>query len=81
MAREQAIANDVLPKAVAEATRAAIQAMAAALAERPQSMTGPKNRWTCHVTVNIQLEGRWQNQQTQNLQFRSQNILTMYKNV
>ena len=42
MASEQAMANEVIGRAVAEVTRAAIQAMAAAMAERPQSMAGPK---------------------------------------
>ena len=42
MASEQAIANDVIAKAVAEATRPAIQARAAAMAERSQSMAGLK---------------------------------------
>ena len=42
MAIEQVIANEAIVKAMAEATKAAIQAMAAAVAERPQSMTGPK---------------------------------------
>ena len=42
MASKQAIANYVVAKAVAEATIASIQAMAAAVAERPQSMAGPK---------------------------------------
>ena len=42
MASEQAIANDVIAKAVAEVTRVAIQAMTAATAERPQSLAGPK---------------------------------------
>ena len=42
MASEQAIANEAIPKAVTEATKAAIQAMAAAVAERPQSIAGPK---------------------------------------
>ena len=42
MAGEQAIANDAVAKAVAEVTLGAIQAMAAAMAERPQSMAGPK---------------------------------------
>ena len=42
MASEQAIANETMAKAVAEATRAAIQAMAASIAERPQSVIGPK---------------------------------------
>ena len=42
MVRDQAIANKLIAKAVAEVTRAAIQAMAATMVERPQCMTGPK---------------------------------------
>ena len=42
MASEQAIVNEAIAKSVAEATRAAIQAMAAAAAERPQSIVRPK---------------------------------------
>ena len=42
MASEQVMANEATAKAVAEATTAAIQAMAAAVAERPQSIAGPK---------------------------------------
>ena len=42
MASEQALANKVTAKAVAKMTRAAIQAMAAAMTERPQSTVGPK---------------------------------------
>ena len=42
MVSEQEIANEVIAKAVVEVTRAAIQAMAAAVAERPQSVAGPK---------------------------------------
>ena len=42
MASEQPIANEGIAKAVAEAARAAIQVMAAAMAERPQSVAGPK---------------------------------------
>ena len=42
MASEQAIANEAIAKAVAEASRAAIQAMAAATTESPQSAVGPK---------------------------------------
>ena len=41
MASEQSIANEAIAKAVAEATRAAIQAMAVAATERPQRMAGP----------------------------------------
>ena len=42
MASEQAIVNEVIAKAVAEATRVAIQAMAVATIERPQSTARPK---------------------------------------
>ena len=42
MASEQAITNEAITKAVAEATRVAIQALAAAATERPQSIEGPK---------------------------------------
>ena len=42
MASEQVIANKAIAKAAAEATRAANQSMAAATAERPQNIVGPK---------------------------------------
>ena len=42
MASEQVIANEAIAKAVAEVTRAAIQAMTADMAERPQHLAGPK---------------------------------------
>ena len=42
MASEQVIVSEAITKAVAEATRVAIQAVAVAAAERPQSMAGPK---------------------------------------
>ena len=42
MASDQVIANEAVAKTVAEAIRSAIQAMAAAMAERPQSVAGPK---------------------------------------
>ena len=42
MASEHVIVSEAITKAVAEATRAAIQAMAVAAAERPQSTAGPK---------------------------------------
>ena len=41
MASEQAIANEAIPKAVG-VMKAAIQAMAVAKSERPQSRMGPK---------------------------------------
>ena len=42
MASEQAIANEAVAKAVADMTRVAVQPMAAAVAERPQSVARPK---------------------------------------
>ena len=42
MPDEQIMLSDAITKAVAEVTRVAIQAMAAATAERPQSAAGPK---------------------------------------
>ena len=42
MASKQVIASEAIAKPVAEVIRAAIQAMAAATAERPQSVAEPK---------------------------------------
>ena len=42
MAGEWAIAKEAIAKVVAEATGVAIQAVAAATTERPQSTVGPK---------------------------------------
>ena len=57
MASEQVIANAAIAKAVAEATRAAIQSMAAAIAEATKHGR-TQNRWTCHETAKLQLGGR-----------------------
>ena len=42
MASDQTIANEAIAKTVAKTTRAAIQTIAAAMAEMPQSIAGPK---------------------------------------
>ena len=42
MASEHIIVNEAIAKAVAEATKVAIQAIAAATIERPQGTTGPR---------------------------------------
>ena len=42
MASEQATATEAIAKAVAEVTRAAIEAMAAAMAERDKTWQDPK---------------------------------------
>ena len=42
MARKQSTMNETIAKGVAEATRVALQAMAAAAVDRPQTTAGPK---------------------------------------
>ena len=59
MASEQAITNEATAKTVAEITRVAIQAMAAATRERPQNPVGPK-RWTYDEITKLQLGGTCQ---------------------
>ena len=57
MATDQITMSETIAKAVAEATRAAIQAMAAAAAERPQRT---QEMQTCHEGAHIQLGERRQ---------------------
>ena len=78
MAREQVIASEVIAKAVAEATRAAIQPMAVAVAERPQSMAGPKigGPDMKQPTFNWEAENKYSELKTFRLEVN--NILAMY---
>ena len=58
MTSEQAIANEVIAKAVVEVTRAAIWAMAAAVAERAQRWKDPKQAdlpWNSQPSVGRQM--------------------------
>ena len=75
MASEQAIANEVISKTVAEANRAAIQAMAA----RPQSVAEPKIGRPAlkQPTFNWEADDKYSELKTFRLEVNS--ILTMYK--
>ena len=59
MASEQ-IMNEAIAKAVAEATRAAIQAMVVATGKRNAKHGRTQTRQPCHETTNVQLGGRRQ---------------------
>ena len=77
MASEQNIMNETIVKAVAEAMRVAIQAIAAATAERLQGMAGPK---IGGPAMNSQHStGRWKTS-IANMTFRLEvnNILSTY---
>ena len=78
MASEQTIATEAIAKAVAEVTRAAIQAMAAAMAERPQSVAGPKIGRPAmkQPTFNLEAEDKYSKLKTFRLQVN--NVLTTY---
>ena len=78
MASEPAIANEAIAKAVTEVTRAAIQAMAAAMAERPKSMEEPKiGRPAMKQPVFIwEADNKYRTLKTFRLEVN--NVLTMY---
>ena len=78
MAREQATANEEIAKAVVEATKAAIQVMAAATLERPQSMEGPKIGRPAmkQPTFNWEADDKYRKLKTFRLEVN--NILTTY---
>ena len=77
MASEQITMSETIAKAVLVATRAAIQAMAAAVAERPQSMAGPKigGPATKQPTFNWETEDRYS--KLNNFRLEINNILSM----
>ena len=77
MEREQ-IMNKAIAKAVAEVTRAVIQAMAVATAEQPQSTTGPKLGGPAmkQPTFNWESEDKYSELKTFNLEVN--NILSTY---
>ena len=78
MASEPVLANEATVKAVTDVAIAPIQAVAAAMAERPQKHGRTQNRQTCQETAKLQLGGRWQTQLSLNLRLEVNNILTMY---
>ena len=78
MVSEQIIMNETIAKAVAEATRAAIQAMAATTAERPQGAAGPKICGPAmkQPTFNWEMEDKYSKLKTFRLEVK--NILSTY---
>ena len=78
MARKQAIANEAIAKAVAEPSRAVMQAMIPATAEKPQSVTGPKIGQPAmkKPSFNWQADDKYSEIKTFRLEVN--NILTMY---
>ena len=78
MASKPVIASDAIAKAVAEATRMAIQAMAVAMAEKPQSVAGPKIGRSAmkQPTFNWEAEDKYSKLKTLRLEVNS--ILVTY---
>ena len=78
MASKQTTMIETIAKAVAEAMRLAIQAMAATTAERPQSMAGPKIGRPAmnQPTLNWKMEDKYSKLKTFGLEVN--NILSMY---
>ena len=70
--------NETIAEAVAKATRVAIQAMAAATAERPQSLAGPKigGPGTKQPAFNWEMEGKYSELKTFRLEVN--NISSTY---
>ena len=71
MASEQVIACEVIAKAVVEATRVPVQAVTAAVAEKPQSMAGPKIGGPAMKQPTFSWGSRGQVWQTQNIEVGS----------
>ena len=78
MANEQAITNEAIAKAVVELTRAAIQAMAAATAERPQSVVGPKIGRPALKQPSFNWEADDKFSELKNFRIEVNNIITSY---
>ena len=78
MASEQAMANDAIGMAVAEATSAAIQAMAAAAAERPQSVAEHKIGGPVMKQPTFNWETYYKYSKLKTFRLEVNNILTTY---
>ena len=72
------IVNDAIPKTVAEATRAAIQVMAAAMAERPQCKVAPKLGRPAMKQPSFNWEEGDKDNELKTFRLEVNNILTMY---
>ena len=78
MASEQAIASEAIAKAVAEVTRATVQAMAVTMAEKTQGAAGPKIGGPAmkQQTFNLEADDKYSKLKTFRLEVN--NILMMY---
>ena len=76
MASDQVIANEAISKAVAKATRAAIQVMAPAVAERPPSIAGPKLGRPAMKQPSWEADNKYSELKTFRLEVN--NLLTIY---
>ena len=78
MASEQAITNKAIAKAVAEVTRVAIQATAAATAERPQSTLGHKIGRPAMKQLSFNWEADDKYSKLKNFRLEVNNIISSY---
>ena len=78
MVNKQAIANEAITKAVAEVNRAAIQAMVAATAERPQSMVGSEIGGSAMKQPSFNWKADANYSELKNFRLEVNNIITSY---
>ena len=78
MVSKQSIANEAIFKAVADATRAAIQAISEAMAERPQSLAGSKLGGAAMKQPSLNWEADDKYKELKTFRLEVNNILTMY---
>ena len=78
MASEQTAANKAIVEVVAEVTRVAIQAMAAATAERLQSVVGPKIGRPAMKQWSLNWEADNKYSELKNFRLEVNNIITSY---
>ena len=81
MAVEQAMRNEAIAKAVAEVTKAAMQAMAAATAERIQSAVGPKIGRPAMKQQSFNWEADDKYSKLKNFRLDVNNIILLYNNL
>ena len=78
MVSEEAIANEAIAKPVAEMMKAAVQTMAAASAERPQSTVGPKIGGPAMKQPSFNWEADNKYSKLRNFRLEVNNILVTY---
>ena len=78
MASEQIIVNEAIAKAVAEVTKAVIQAIAVATIEKPQGMTGPRISGPTMKQSNFIWEAKDKYNELKTFRLEVNNILSTY---